>query len=117
MNNNNKKIVRKKINSPFGRYFTSLEKIDGDLKNSKEYGSILILSLVEEIGEMSRAYLAKHGRKETNLAAQQDETYEQELGDILVSIIRFARIKDIDLDKRIMYTLAKIKRRKTSPKI
>lgn len=114
---NNKKIVRKKINSPFGRYFTSLEKIDGDLKNSKEYGSILILSLVEEIGEMSRAYLAKHGRKETNIAAQQDETYEQELGDILVSIIRFARIKDIDLDKRIMYTLAKIKRRKTSPKI
>jgi len=117
METNNKKIVRKKINSPFGRYFTSLEKIDGDLKNSKEYGSILILSLVEEIGEMSRAYLAKHGRKETNIAAQQDETYEQELGDILVSIIRFARIKDIDLDKRIMYTLAKIKRRKTSPKV
>lgn len=117
METNNKKIIRKKINSPFGRYFTSLEKIDGDLKNSKEYGSILILSLVEEIGEMSRAYLAKHGRKETNIAAQQDETYEQELGDILVSIIRFARIKDIDLDKRIMYTLAKIKRRKTSPKV
>ena len=47
------KNIRKKINSPFGRYFTSLEKIDGDLKNSKEFGSILILSLVEEVGEMA----------------------------------------------------------------
>ena len=113
----NTKNIRKKINSPFGRYFTSLEKIDGDLKNSKEFGSILILSLVEEVGEMARAYLAEHGRKQTNIAAQNDETYEQELGDILVSIIRFARIKNIDLDKRIQYTLTKIKRRKTTPKI
>ena len=91
--------------------------IDKDLKNSEEFGSILILSLVEEIGEMSRAYLAKHGRKPTNIKAQQDETYQQELGDILVAIIRFARIKNINLDQRIMYTLRKIKRRKTQPKI
>jgi NTP pyrophosphatase (non-canonical NTP hydrolase) len=111
------KPIRKKINSPFGRYFRSLEEIDKDLKNSNEFGSILILSLVEEIGEMSRAYLAKHGRKPTNKAAQNDETYQQELGDILVTIIRFARIKNIDLDKRIKYTLAKIKRRKTAPKL
>lgn len=112
--------IRKKrelIKSPFGIYFRQLEEVDTELKNSKEFGSILILSLVEEIGEMSRAYLAKHGRKPSNVAAQQDETYEQELGDILVTIIRFARIKDIDLDKRIKYTIAKIKRRKTAPKV
>ena len=66
---------------------------------------------------MSRAYLAKHGRKATNLAAQNDETYQQELGDILVTIIRFARFKNIDLDKRIKYTIAKIKRRKKQPKV
>jgi NTP pyrophosphatase (non-canonical NTP hydrolase) len=107
----------KKQTSPFGKYFTKLSDIDKDLKNSEEFGSILILSLVEEIGEMSRAYLAKHGRKPTNIKAQQDETYEQELGDILVAIIRFARIKDINLDQRIMYTLRKIQRRKTHPKI
>lgn len=111
------KEKRKKINSPFGIYFRHLADVDADLKNSKEFGSILILSLVEEIGEMSRAYLAKHGRKATNVAAQNDETYEQELGDILVTILRFAHIKNIDLDKRIKYTLAKIKRRKQSPKI
>jgi NTP pyrophosphatase (non-canonical NTP hydrolase) len=102
--------------SPFGKYFVKLEKIDSDRKNNEEFGSILILSLVEEVGEMARAYLAKHGRKPTNISAQKDETYEQELGDILVAIIRFARIKDINLDQRIMYTLRKIERRKLQPK-
>jgi NTP pyrophosphatase (non-canonical NTP hydrolase) len=108
---------RTKIKSPFGTYFKQLAEVDKDLKNETEYGSILILSLVEEIGEMSRAYLAKHGRKPSNLAAQNDETYQQELGDILVTILRFARIKNIDLDKRIKYTITKIKRRKATPKI
>ena len=77
---------------------------------------MLILSLVEEIGEMARAYLAEHGRKKTNIAAQMDETYQQELGDILVSILKFARIKNINLHDRIMYSLTKIKGRQTSPK-
>lgn len=109
-------MSRRKI-SPFGKYFNHLDRIDSDLKTAEEFGSILILSLVEEVGEMSRAYLAKHGRKRTNLAAQTDETYEQELGDILVAILRFARIKNINLDKRITYSLRKIERRKKEPKI
>lgn len=104
------------IKSPFGKYITILEEADKDVKNKEEFGSILILTLVEEIGEMARAYLAEHGRKPTNLAAQRDETYEQELGDIIVSAIRFARIKNIDLHKRVMYTLGKIAKRKTTPK-
>ncbi len=104
------------MRSPFGKYISTLEEYDKDVKNKDEFGSILILTLVEEIGEMARAYLAEHGRKPTNLAAQRDETYEQELGDIIVSVIRFARIKDIDLHKRVMYTLNKIKRRQTQPK-
>jgi NTP pyrophosphatase (non-canonical NTP hydrolase) len=103
--------------SPFGKYFKKLDNIDGEHKNDDEFGSILILSLVEELGEMARAYLAKHGRKPTNLKAQNDETYQQELGDILVSIIRFARIKNINLDQRIMYSLRKIERRKKQPKV
>ena len=108
-------MARRQI-SPFGKYFNKLEKIDGGKKLDDEFGSILILNLVEEVGEMARAYLAKHGRKPTNKAAQQDETYKQELGDILVAIIRFARVKDINLDQRIMYTIRKIERRKTQPK-
>ncbi|MBU4017009.1 hypothetical protein KJ980_07805 [Patescibacteria group bacterium] len=109
-------MPRTKQSSPFGKYFIHLDKIDSSVKHSEEFGSILILSLVEEIGEMARAYLAKHGRKPSNISAQQDETYRQELGDILVAILRFARIKNINLDERIMYTLRKIERRKKQPK-
>lgn len=113
---NNTKPKHTLYNTPFNVYFHKLDKIDKGKRYSKEYGSILILGLVEEIGEMARAYLAEHGRKKSNIAAQLDETYEQELGDILVSIIRFARIKNINLHERIMYTLNKIEKRKTQPK-
>jgi len=115
--NNNKQ--RKMINrsSPFGQYFNYMEEIDTEWKNSNEYGSILLLSLVEEVGEMARAYLAEHGRKRTNLAAINDEAQEAELGDILISILRLARIKNIDLHERIMYSLNKIKKRKLQPKV
>lgn len=102
--------------TPFSKYFKVLDEIDKGKRYSKEYGSIMILGLMEEIGEMARAYLAEHGRKSTNLAAQQDESYEQELGDLLVTILRFARVKKINLDDRIMYSLNKIKRRKQQPK-
>lgn len=102
--------------TPFKDYFRALDEIDKGQRYTKEYGSVLILGLVEEIGEMARAYLAEHGRKPTNLAAQADETYEQELGDILVSILRFARIKKINLDERIQYSLSKIQKRRAQPK-
>lgn len=103
--------------SPFGFYMKYLDNIDKGMRDSSEFGSILILTIVEEVGEMSRAYLAKHGRKATNLSAQEDETYHQELGDILVSILRLARIKKINLNDAIMYSLKKIEKRKTEPKI
>lgn len=102
--------------TPFGEYFKVLDEIDKGKRYSDEYGSIMILSLLEELGEMSRAYLAEHGRKRTNKAAQNDETYEQELGDLLVTVLRFARIKNINLHERISYTLEKIKSRQLKPK-
>ncbi len=109
--------MKKKIYStPFGEYIKKLDQIDKGVRYTEEYGSMLILSLVEELGEMARAYLARHGRKKTNIAAQKDETYEQELGDILVAIFRFARIKDINLDTRVKYSLKKIERRRKQPK-
>lgn len=102
--------------SPFADYFNYLSRIDRGKRYSEEYGSILILSLVEEVGEMARAYLAEHGRKPLNKAAQKDESYEQELGDLVVTILRFARAKDINLHERIMDTLKKIEARKLQPK-
>nr|MBI5455721.1 hypothetical protein [Candidatus Levybacteria bacterium] len=109
-------MKKNKNTSPFGYYFTYLDKIDKNVKDSTEFGSMLILSIVEELGEMSRAYLAKHGRKPSNIAAQEDEAYERELGDILVSILRLARIKKIDLNDALMYSLKKIEKRKSEPK-
>jgi len=111
-----KPLKKKSYSTPFGDYFRQLDIIDKDLRQQQEFGSFLILSLVEEVGEMARAYLAKHGRKPTNIAAQEDETYEQELGDIIVAILRFARIKDINLDERVQYSLKKIQKRRTNPK-
>lgn len=102
--------------SPFGYYFKYLDEIDKGKKDSKEFGSILILQIMEEVGEMSRAYLAEHGRKPTNLAAQNDETYKQEMGDILVTILRLARVKHLNLHDSIMYSLRKIEKRKAEPK-
>lgn len=106
----------KHYKTPFGEYFRVLDEIDKGKRYSKEYGSIMIIGLLEELGEMGRAYLAEHGRKSTNKAAQADETYQQELGDLLVTILRFARIKHINLHDRIMYSLNKIKKRKEHPK-
>ena len=115
-----KKAIKPKTtyySTPFREYFRYLDEIDKGTKANKEFGSVLILTLVEEIGEMARAYLAEHGRKPTNLAAQQDETYEQELGDILVAILRFARVKKINLHDRVMYSLRKIEKRHQQPKL
>lgn len=111
-----KTLQQEYFSTPFSQYFKYLDEIDGDARYTKEYGSIMIISLLEELGEMARAYLAEHGRKRSNLAAQQDETYQQELGDILLTILRFARIKKINLHERIMYSLEKIKKRKKQPK-
>ena len=109
------KITHPAMSTPFSAYFRQLDTIDKDLKDTEEYGSILILSLVEEIGEMARAYLAEHGRKPTNLAAQRDETYQEELGDIMVTILRFARIKQINLDDLVQYSMKKIEKRRVQP--
>lgn len=114
-----KKTPKKKqpfYKSPFSEYFNALSDIDKGQRYTQEYGSIMILGLVEEVGEMARAYLAEHGRKKLNLAAQNDETYIEELGDLMVTIMRFARMKNINLHERITYSLEKIKKRKVHPK-
>ena len=98
-------------------YISILRQLEKDEIRSQEYGSILILAMVEEVGEIARAYLAEHGRKPTNITAQKDETYIHELGVLLVSILKLAIYKNVNLDHRIEYTLKKIRRRKTKPKV
>jgi NTP pyrophosphatase (non-canonical NTP hydrolase) len=122
MTNNNKKptpatpVVTHSY--PLTHYQNQLKDIDNLLGDKpKAYGSTLILGLMEEVGEIARAYLAEQGYKATNIKAQQDETYTQELGDLLVSILRLAVEKNIDLDARIQYTIRKLRRRIKQPKV
>jgi NTP pyrophosphatase (non-canonical NTP hydrolase) len=103
--------------TPLREYFKLLNEIDKGKRYSEEFGSILILGIVEEVGEIARAYLAKHGRKRTNKAAETDESMEQELGDLLLSILRFARIQKINLHDRLMYSINKVKERRLNPKV
>ncbi len=101
-----------KKSKTFKDYIEELKSLEKTEMDNKEYGSILILGIMEEVGEIARAYLAEHGRKPTNIRAQTDETYKQELGDLLASIIKLAAYKNINLDERLNYTLNKIRRRK-----
>lgn len=112
----NKIVTDKHTSKTLQEYITLLRELERDEIKTREYGSIMILTLMEEVGEMARAYLAEHGRKPSNLKAQRDETYKQELGDLLVSIMKLAIYKNINLDHRIEYTLKKIRLRKRVPK-
>lgn len=99
-------------NKTIADYQRELEVIDRGKDQKEAYTSLLILAIVEEIGEMARAYLAKQGHKPKNHRSHQDETYRQELGDILLAIMKLASIKKVNLDQRIQYSLNKIKKRK-----
>ncbi len=83
-----------------------------DKKKGDDYTSMLLLAIVEEVGEMARAYLAMKGRKPRNKRAQQDESYKQEMGDVIVAIMKLANLRDINLDERIRYTLQKIRKKR-----
>lgn len=109
-------MKRSKKSKTLQDYIDIIKELEKNDLRDKEYGSILILALTEEVGEIARAYLAEHGRKPTNLKAQRDETYKQEIGDLLISIIKLAIYKNINLDKRIKYTIRKIRYRKLHPK-
>jgi len=109
--------MKEPVSKTLQEYILILRQLEKEEMKDTEYGSILILALMEEVGEIARAYLAEHGRKPTNVKAQQDETYKQELGDLLVSILKLAVYKNINLDHRIEYTLKKIRRRKQTPKV
>ena len=99
-------------NKTISQYQQELVQIDKGKKYSTDYTSMLILAIVEELGEMARAYLAKKGRKPKNIRTQKDESYKQELGDIMLAIMKLADIKKINLEKQIQYSLKKIKKRK-----
>ncbi len=67
---------------------------------------IILLFLLEELGEVARAFLKEEGHKEDNKRII--ETYSQEMGDVFFLLLRLAYVKDINLEEQLDHTLQKL---------
>lgn len=70
---------------------------------------IILLFLLEELGETARAFLKESGHKESNDRIV--ETYKQELGDVFFLLLSLASSRGIDLEEQLHYTIKKLKTR------
>ncbi len=70
---------------------------------------IILLFLLEELGEVARAFLKEEGHKGDNDRIL--ETFKQELGDVFFLLLALAATKDVDLEKQLDYTLTKLETR------
>lgn len=66
----------------------------------------ILLFLMEELGEVARAYMKETGHKENNDRVA--ETFRQELGDVAMLILRLAAVTDTDLEAMVRRTMAKL---------
>jgi NTP pyrophosphatase (non-canonical NTP hydrolase) len=78
---------------------------------TKKYGhsqdpNIILLFLMEELGEVARAYLKEIGHKKGN--DRVTETFKQELGDVFYLILRLAWATDTDLEAELTKTEKKL---------
>ncbi|OGG01503.1 hypothetical protein A2Z33_00490 [Candidatus Gottesmanbacteria bacterium RBG_16_52_11] len=73
---------------------------------------VILLFLVEELGEVIRAFMKESGHKEDN--ARITETYREELGDVFFLLLSLAAVKDIDLEGQLERTIEKLKTRSLS---
>lgn len=80
-------------------------KITKDLGHSKD-PKIILLFLMEELGEVARAYLKEEGHKEGN--ERVTETFRQELGDVFYLILRLAWATDTNLEEELAKTERKL---------
>ncbi len=67
---------------------------------------IILLFLLEELGEAARAYLKENGYKEGNNRVT--ESFKQELGDVLLLLLRLSYVTGTDLEKQLHYTQKKL---------
>lgn len=74
---------------------------------------IILLFLLEELGEVARAYLAEEGHKKGN--DRVTETFRQEMGDVFYLLLRLAWATDTDLEKELEHTEDKLNKRVSGP--
>ncbi|MBI5614457.1 hypothetical protein HY947_06015 [Candidatus Gottesmanbacteria bacterium] len=70
---------------------------------------IILLFLLEELGETARAFLKESGHKESNDRIV--ESYKQELGDVFFLLLSLASSRGINLEEQLDYTIKKLKTR------
>jgi NTP pyrophosphatase (non-canonical NTP hydrolase) len=70
---------------------------------------VILLFLLEELGETARAFLKEIGHKESNDRVV--ESYKQELGDVFFLLLSLAASRGIDLEEQLHYTIKKLKTR------
>ncbi len=80
---------------------------------SNKYGhsedpKVILLFLLEELGEATRAFLKEQGHKKNNDRVA--ETFGQELGDVFYLLLRLAQATDVNLEKEVRNTFEKLKK-------
>jgi len=91
--------------------FKNLQKNVADqmevLGHSKD-PKIIMLFLLEELGEATRAFLKENGYKENNNRIA--ESFRQELGDVFLLLLRLAAVTGTDLEQELSCTMEKIQK-------
>ncbi|KKR79099.1 MAG: hypothetical protein UU25_C0022G0005 [Microgenomates group bacterium GW2011_GWB1_40_9] len=67
---------------------------------------IILLFLLEELGEVTRAFLKENGYKAQNNRV--NESFKQELGDVFLLLLRLSYVTNTDLEKQLQYTQEKL---------
>jgi NTP pyrophosphatase (non-canonical NTP hydrolase) len=85
-------------------------KLTRDLKHSED-PTIILLFLMEELGEVARAYLKEGGHKAGN--DRVTETFRQEMGDVFYLLLRLAAVTGTDLEEELGKTINKLEKTAT----
>lgn len=87
----------------------AIQKRIGELAKSGNHTSdpkIILLFLMEELGEVVRAYMKEEGHKESNDRIV--ETFRQEMGDVFFLFLHLAHVTDTDLEAELEKTIKKL---------
>lgn len=88
-----------------------LQRKTGQIADSLHHSRdphIILLYLMEELGEVARAFLKETGHKSTNNRIT--ESYKHEIGDVMFLILRLANVTGINLEEELEYTLDKVRK-------
>ena len=70
----------------------------------------ILARVTEEVGEFARLVNHEYGPKKKK-SSEQEQEFEEEIGDIIYALACFANTHDIDLDTALQKSLDKVKTR------